>query len=84
MLSSPMWLFEVINADFLIRELICISRKIQYSELQVVIIVRNTVRKYSKKNLLFLLREIVWLVLQKLIFMASRTDYSQFRKLTIF
>ena len=33
-----------------------LSRKIQYLELQVVSIVRNTVRKYFKKNLLFLLR----------------------------
>ena len=33
------------------------SRKTQYSEPQVVSIVRNTVRKYFKKHLLFLLRK---------------------------
>ena len=40
---------------FLMRELIHLSRKIQYSELKVVSIVRETVRKYFTKNLLFLL-----------------------------
>ena len=50
------------------------SRKIQYSELYIVSIVRNTSSKYFKKKLLFLLSQIVWLELQKLIFMASRTD----------
>ena len=35
--------------------------------------------EYCKQcNLLFLLRQIVWLVLEKLIFMSRTIDYSQY------
>ena len=41
--------------------------------------------EYCKQyNLLFLLRQIVWLVLEKLIFMSRTIDYSQYGKLAIF